>query len=155
AGRAVRRDGPRAGPTRTAIVGRAGVPVVARGPIEQRGIARAGPVLAGVARGAGVAVVARRAVRLGGVGWAGGARAVAGLGHVARPRRRPTHRAGVPRRMLAGIARAVAGVGRARVAVVGAGRPVRLLRIRRARGARARAGLRHVAGAGRRAAHGG
>src|SRR5439155_904915 len=88
------------------------------------------------------------------VGRAGRARAVAGLLRVARPRRRAAHRGGVARRVLAGIARAVAGVGRARIAVVGARRPARLLRIDGAARARARAGLRLIALARRRAAHG-
>src|SRR5206468_7582811 len=36
--RAVRRGAPAAGPARTGIVVRAAVPVVARGPVQQRGI---------------------------------------------------------------------------------------------------------------------
>src|SRR5204863_30436 len=51
----------------------------------------------------------------------------------------------VARRVLARIARAVAGVGRARIAVVGARRPARLLRIGGTRGIRPVAGLGHVA----------
>src|SRR2546422_7710767 len=42
--RAVGRGRPRAGAARTGVVGRAGVPVVARGPVEERGIAGAGAV---------------------------------------------------------------------------------------------------------------
>src|SRR5207249_3906291 len=79
-----------------------------------------------------------------GVGGAGRARAVAGLGDVAVPGRRPAHHPRVARGVLAGDVRAVAGVGRARVAVVGAGRAARLLRVRRAVGAVAGTALRHV-----------
>src|SRR5439155_1371438 len=79
-----------------------------------------------------------------GVGGTGGARAVAGLGHVAVPGRRPAHHPRVARGVLAGDVRAVARVGRARVAVVGAGRAARLLRVRRAVGAVAGTALRHV-----------
>src|SRR5947207_2589148 len=43
------------------VVARAGVLVVARGAVEQRGVADAGAVLAGVGGGAGVAVIAARA----------------------------------------------------------------------------------------------
>src|SRR5207247_9231807 len=64
---------------------------------------------------------------------------------VAFTRRRPAHRIGVARRVLAGIARAVAGVGRARIAVVGARRRARLLRIGGTRGIRPVADLGHVA----------
>src|SRR5205823_372807 len=49
-------------------------------------------------------------------------------------------------------ARAVAGVGRARIVVVGAPRPARLLRIGGTRGIRPVTGLGHVADARRRAA---
>src|SRR5439155_3745685 len=84
----------------------------------------------------------------------GGTGPRAGLRDVARPRRRPAHRARVARRVLARIAAAVALIERARIAVVGAHGPTRLLRIRRTRGTRARAGLRQVAHARRRAAHG-
>src|SRR5207253_1901434 len=97
---------------------------------------------------------AHGADRLLGLGRAGRARAVAALGRIAGPRRRPAHRARVARRVLAGIGAAVALIERARIAVVGARGPTRLLRIRRTRGTRARAGLRQVAHAGRRAAHG-
>src|SRR5439155_15172270 len=53
------------------------------------------------------------------VGRAGRARAGAGLGHVARTRRRTARRPRVPRRVLTRDARAVALVERARVAVGG------------------------------------
>src|SRR5439155_323198 len=80
--------------------------------------------------------------------------AVAAFRDVARARRRPAHRARVARRVLAGIAAAVALIERARIAVVGARGPTRLLGIRRTPGTRARAGFRQVAHAGRRTAHG-
>src|SRR2546427_615882 len=79
------------------------------------------------------------------------ARPRAGLGHVAGPGRGPALRPGVPRRVLAAVGAPVALVERAGVTVVGAGCSARLLRIRRARGARARAVLRQVARARRRA----
>src|SRR5207245_965372 len=97
---------------------------------------------------------AHAARRLLGVSRAARARAVAALGHVAGPRRRAAHRAGMAGRVLARVARAVAGVGRARIAVVGARRPARLFGVRRTRGTRARTGLRQVARAHGRAAHG-
>src|SRR5439155_1664963 len=59
----------------------------------------------------------------------------------------------VARGVLAGHLRAVAGVGRAGVAVVGADRAARLLRVRRAVGAVAGTALRHVALAGGGATH--
>src|SRR5206468_3107218 len=80
-----------------------------------------------------------------GVGRAGRARPVAGLVLVARAGRRAAHRAGVPRRVLAGIVRPVAGVGRARAAVVSARRPRRALGIRWAARSCAGAVLRRVA----------
>src|SRR5439155_151969 len=67
------------------------------------------------------------------------------LGHVAVARGRPALGAGVTRRVLAGSARAVAGVGRARIAVVGARRPARLRCICGTGGIRPVAGLGHVA----------
>src|SRR5207245_8717214 len=83
------------------------------------------------------------------------ARARAALFHVAHPGRCAAHRPGIPRRVLAGVAAAVALVAAARVAVAGARRPRRTLGIRRAVGAVARAVLRWVAlarrGAGNRA----
>src|SRR5207247_1312523 len=75
----------------------------------------------------------------------GGTGPRAGLRDVARPGRRPAHRARVARRVLARIAAAVALIERARIAVVGARGPTRLLRLRRTRGTRTRAGLRPVA----------
>src|SRR5262249_4044831 len=85
----------------------------------------------------------------------GSARARAGLSGVAGPRRRATDRAGVARRVLAGVVGAVALIRAARIPVVGAGRARRLLRVRGARGARPGAVLRRVALARRRAAGGG
>src|SRR5207302_347200 len=58
--------------------------------------------------------------RLEHVGRTRAARPVARLVHVARARRRAAGRAGVARRMLAGVARTVAGVARAGVTVIGA-----------------------------------
>src|SRR5439155_271307 len=92
--------------------------------------------------------------RLLGVRRAGGAGAGAALGDVALARRRAAHRARVPRRVLAGGVRAVAGIRGADVAVVGARGPVRLEGVGRAGGAGAGAGLGHVALPRRRAAHG-
>src|SRR5206468_853312 len=91
--------------------------------------------------------------RLLGVRRAGGADTVAGLRQVAFARRRAAHRAGVPRRVRAGRAAAVADVARADVAVVGARCPVRLEGVGRAGGARAGAALGDVALARRRPAH--
>src|SRR5439155_25576972 len=79
------------------------------------------------------------------VGRAGRARAGARLGDVARTRYRATRRARVPRRVLAGVVRTVALIERAGVAIGGAGRRGRLLRVARANRARARAGFRDVA----------
>src|SRR5207253_1680806 len=79
------------------------------------------------------------------IGGTGGARAAAGLRHVARPGRRAADRPRVPRRVLAGHVRPVALVERARVAVGGAGRAVRLLGIGRAVRSVPRAALREVA----------
>src|SRR5206468_2272017 len=111
--------------------------------------------VAGLAHVAGArGRAAHGADRLLGVGRAARARAVAALGRIAGSRRRPAHRARMARGVLAGIAAAVALIERARIAVVGAGRSARLLGIRRTRGTRARAGLRQVAHAGRRATHG-
>src|SRR5207247_4041874 len=94
-----------------------------------------------------------RRVRGEAVGRAVRAHAGTGLGGIAGPRRRPAHRARVTGRVLARIAAAVALIERARIAVVGARGPTRLLGIRRTRGARARAGLRYVAHARGRAAY--
>src|SRR5439155_5553996 len=95
---------------------------------------------------------AGRALR---IGRAARGRPVAGLRHVAGAGRRAAHRAGVARRVLAGVLAPVALIERARVAVVGARRPARLLCIRGTRGTRPRTGLRHVALARRGATHGG
>src|SRR5207249_2957410 len=76
-------------------------------------------------------------------------RAVAARGEVARAGGRPAHGAGVPRRVTAGGARAVAHVEGAGVAVVGAGRGRGLARVGGAGVADAGAGLREIAVAGR------
>src|SRR5207302_8117773 len=87
------------------------------------------------------------------VGRARAAGPGAELVEVAVARRGATDGPGVPGRVLTGIARAVARVGRARVAVVGAQRPARLLHVGSARLARqSAAALRDVALAGRRPA---
>src|SRR5439155_1068540 len=96
-----------------------------------------------------VALAARGAAgdegRLEGVVRARAARPRAGLVDVARSRRGAADRTRIARRVLAGVARAVAGVGRADVAVVGAGRARRLLRVHRTRRARAGAEVAGVA----------
>src|SRR5207249_3239480 len=92
--------------------------------------------------------------RLEGVRRTDGARSRAGLDQVAVPGCGAADRAGVPRRVLAVVARAVAHVAAARVAVVGAGRSVDLLGVGRAVRSVARAELAQVALAGRRAADG-
>src|SRR5207249_14897 len=74
--------------------------------------------------------------------------------HVADAGGRAANRPGVARRVLAGVARAVARVGRAGVAVVGARGARRGLRIGRTRRPRPRTVLRRVAFAGRRPADG-
>src|SRR5206468_1255817 len=81
----------------------------------------------------------------------GGTRPRAGLRDVARPGRWMSEERRVGHEGLAGIAADVALIERARIGVVATGPPARLLRIRRTRGARARAGLRHVAPAGQAA----
>src|SRR5439155_1328026 len=103
-----------------------------RRPAHRIGVARR--VLAGIAGavagvgGPRIAVVgSRRRARLLRIGGTRGIRPVAGLGHVAFIRRRPAHRAGVARQVLAGIAGAVGCVGRSRIVVVGARRRSRLL----------------------------
>src|SRR5439155_18794512 len=78
------------------------------------------------------------------IGRARRAGARARPGHVARPGRRPAHGPRIARGVLAGGVRAVAGVGRAGVAVVGAGRAARLLRVGRAVGTVTGTALRHV-----------
>src|SRR5205814_2093260 len=73
-------------------------------------------------------------------------------GHVAGPGRSPALRPGVARRVLTGVRRAVTLIERAGMAVLGARRPAQLLGVRGTPGAGARAVLRQVALAGRRAA---
>src|SRR5439155_12193169 len=100
--------------------------------------------------GASPALGGRRAEA---VGRAARRRPGAALGYVAVARRGATDGPGVARRVLADVARAVARVGRARVAVVGAQRPARLLHVGSARLARqSAAALRDVALASRRPA---
>ena len=108
--------------------------------------------LAAVRRRAGVAVVARGAVRCRAVGRAVVVDAVARLGDVTGSRRRAAGHAGVPGRMLTGVAGAVALVEGARVLVGGAREPARPLGVGRAARVAAGAGVRHVALAGRRPA---
>src|SRR5207247_2568178 len=121
-----------------------------RGPALRTGVARrvlagsAGAV-AGVGRARITVVGARRPARLRCICGTGGVRPVAGLGHVAVARGGPALGAGVARRVLAGSAGAVAGVGRARIAVVGARRPARLRCICGTGGIRPVADLGHVA----------
>src|SRR5437870_4868707 len=93
---------------------------------------------------------ARRARRRLAVGRATGARPGARLGLVAFTGGWPADRPGVPRRVLAGVARSVALIRAARVAVVRARGAGGALRIRRAAGARPGAILRRVALAARR-----
>src|SRR5438552_13206130 len=96
---------------------------------------------------------AHRARGLEGVGGTDGARAGAGLVHVAEAGGGAADRPGVPRRVLAVVAAAVALVEAARIAVVGARRPGRRLGVRRAAGTRAGAVIVRVALARRGAAH--
>src|SRR5207244_3442761 len=93
--------------------------------------------------------------RLEHVGGTGGAGPGAVLVHVAGTGRRAADRAGVPRRVLAGVVRPVALIRAARVAVVGARGPGGLLRVRRTRRTRAGAVLRWITLAAGRAAGGG
>src|SRR5207249_3950650 len=93
--------------------------------------------------------------RLEHVGGTRAARARAGLVNVAGTGRSPAHRARVAGRVLAGVARPVARVGRAGVAVVGAGRAVGLLGVGGARRAAAGAEVVQVAFPHRGAAEGG
>src|SRR5207249_1601178 len=106
-----------------------------------------------------VALAARRPThggrRLEGVGGTGRARPVTVLVHVTGTGRRPADRAGVPRRVLAGVVRPVALIRAARVSIVRAGRPRGILRVGRARRTRSGAVLRRIALAPRRAADGG
>src|SRR5436309_2653146 len=105
--------------------------------------------------GAGIAVVRTgRAVRLENVAGTGGAASGAALGNVTFASGRATHGARVARRVLAGVADAVALVERAGVGVRRAGGPVRLLGVGRAARARPVAALGHVAFAPDRAADG-
>src|SRR5439155_152663 len=140
---------------------RARLDVVAGAP---RGTARRARVpcrmLAGVAaavaliHATGVPVArARRARRPLAVGRATGARPGAVLVDVARARGGPADGARVARRVLAGVAAAVALVAAARIAVVRARRAGRALRVGRARGRRAGAALGRVAFARRPATH--
>src|SRR5439155_790391 len=151
--RVARAGGVRAGAElrRVALVDRR----AARGAGGLEGVG--GAVVTRAVAGLGDAAVARRrtadaARGLLRIGRAGRARPRAGLGRVAGPGRGSTLRPRVARRVLAGVGAPVALIERARVAVVGARGPARLLGIRRTRGPGARAVLRHVALAGRRAA---
>src|SRR5439155_13596969 len=104
---------------------------------------RAGAVLRDVAGAGGGPADDRR--RLEGIGRAGRARPVARLVDVARACRSPAHGAGVPGGVLARIARAIAGVRRARIAVVRAPGAGAHLGVARAGRARARAVLGGIA----------
>src|SRR5207249_1127850 len=136
-------------PAAVAGVDRARVPVIGAGGV--RGLLRVdravgavpGTVLGEVALAIGRAADDARGLEA--IGGTAVADAVAGLGRVAVPGRRPAHRPRVPRGVLAVVPAAVAGVGRARVAVVGAGRAARPLPIRRAVGAVAGTALGQVA----------
>src|SRR5439155_8066667 len=132
-----------------AEVGRADVAVVAaRGPRRALGVGRATRPGAG-AHLRRIALARRGAAddeaRLEHVGGTRAARARAGLVHVAGTGRSPAHCARVPHRVLAGVAGPVARVGRAGVAVVGAGRAVGLLGVGGARRAAAGAEVGAVA----------
>src|SRR5439155_1326513 len=129
-------------------------------PADRPGVPRR--VLASVARSVALIRAARvavvRARRAGGtlrIRRAAGARPGAVLRLVAGTGGCPADRAGVPRRVLAGVARSVALIGAARVPVVGTRRARRCLGIRRAVRAVPRAALRRVALAARRPTHGG
>src|SRR5207249_292476 len=155
------------GAARLLGIGRAARPIARA---ELRHVARARPRaadLGGQREGIGGTIIAHPVTALGHVAGtgrrpalrralrirrAGRARAGAALPQVADARRGAADRAGIPRRVLAGVVRAVAGVGRARVAVVGARGAARLLGIGRAARPIARAELRHVARARPRAA---
>src|SRR5438445_263562 len=140
-----------------ALVAAARVAVVgARRPRRNLGVGRAGGAAAGAEIGRVTLVhrlAAHRARRLEGVRRAHGARAGAGLVEIAEAGGGPADRPGVPRRMLAGIAAAVALVAAARVAVDGARGPRRARRICGAAGARPRAVIVEVALTRRGAAH--
>src|SRR5207249_3051389 len=121
-----------------ALVERAGIRVLG----ARRGARLLLVARAGRARGAGaglglVALARRRAADQGArphhvarAGGAGTGAGLVGIAHVARAV--AADRAGVARRVLTRIARAVAGVGRTGVAVVRAGRAGRLLHVGRA-----------------------
>src|SRR5206468_3540689 len=121
------------------LVAAAGVPVAGAGPaarlLRVRRAVGPGPgtVLGEVALAGGGAADDARGLEA--VRGTRGARAVAGLGHVAVARGRPAHRTGIPRGVLAVVPAAVAGVDRARVPVIGAGGVRGLLRVDRAVGA--------------------
>src|SRR5438309_2522380 len=141
-----------------ALIGAARIPVVgarrARRALRVRRAARPGP-RAHLRRVA----LARRPTaddeaRLEHVVGTGAARPGAGLVHVARTGRRPADRSAVARRVLAVVARAVARVGRAGVAVVRARGPPRRLGVGRAIRTPPRAALRRVAVPRRRPAAG-
>src|SRR5439155_1427789 len=93
--------------------------------------------------------------RLEHVGGTGGAGPGAVLVHVAGTGRRAADGARIARRMLAGVARSVALIRAARVAVVGARGPGGLLRVRRTRRTGSGAVLRWITLAAGRAAGGG
>src|SRR5207244_3092532 len=95
---------------------------------------------------------AHRARRLERVGGTDGARAGAGLVHVAEAGGGAADRPRVPRQVRRAAGRAVAHVEAARIAVVGARTPRRTLRVRRTAGARASAVIVQVALARRGAA---
>src|SRR5205807_377662 len=129
----------------------------ADGRARLEGVARAARSRAGTVLG-DVAVTGRapalNAARLEPVSGARAARPGTCLVRVAHAGRRAADRPGVAGRMLAGVARAVALVPGARVAVAGARRSCRALGVRGARRARSGARVGRVAVARRRAAHG-
>src|SRR5206468_3220737 len=139
-----------------ALVAAAGVPVAGAGRaarlLRVRRAVGPGPgtVLGEVALAGGGAADDARGLEA--VRGTRGARAVAGLGHVAVARGRPAHRTGIPRGVLAVVPAAVAGVDRARVPVIGAGGVRGLLRVDRAVGAGPGTALGEVALAGGSAA---
>src|SRR5205823_4795182 len=119
----------------------AGVPVVASRPVGGLAVGGAGRRGAGAALG-DVALTGRGPADRGGglepVGGAGGAGPRTGLGEVAGARGGAADRPGVSRGVLAGDIAPVALVERADVAVVAAGGPAGLLRVRRAARGRSR-----------------
>src|SRR5206468_1165053 len=141
-------DRPRV-PRQVLAVIAAAVALVAAARVAVRGACRPGRGLR-IRRAIGaVPRTALRRITLARRGTADRARGLEGIGgaHRARARAAPRRsadagggaadRPGVPRRVLAVVAAAVALVAAARVAVVGARRPRRRLRIRRAAGTRA------------------